>query len=208
MRAYRPMLIPTAVCAMLALAAVICPPIPAADKHDVNGRITGLGPNHHALLKVSGQANSSVVTAENGAFHIPSLTPGTYQLTPSHMGYHFVPESRLITVAARDVTGVSFMAHQDAQAKFTISGTIAGLGPNHHATVRTSGKAVRTATTRDDGSYTLQNMERGSYTVRPSHLNYHFNPSFHTAAVTTQDLTSVDFTASPNASQPKGTKKR
>ena len=200
MTAHRPMLILAAACTILALAA--------ADKHDISGRITGLGPNLHALMKVSGQANSSVVTAEGGAFHIPSLTPGTYQLTPSHAGYHFVPESRLITVAARDVTGVNFTAHQDPQAKFTISGTITGLGPNHHATVRTSGKAVRSTTTHDDGTYELQDLERGTYTVRPSHLSYHFSPSFHTAAVTTQNLTGVNFTASPNASQQKGPKKR
>ena len=70
MKAHRPMLILTAACTILALAA--------ADKHDINGRISGLGPNHRALVKVSGQANRSVVTAEGGAFHVPSLNPGTY----------------------------------------------------------------------------------------------------------------------------------
>jgi hypothetical protein len=109
---------------------------------------------------------------------------------------------------ARHVTGVSFVAHQDPVPKFTISDTITGLGPNHRATVKTSGKAVRTTTTRADGNYTLNNMERGSYSVRPSHTGYHFSPSFHTAAVTTQDLTSVNFTASPNASTQKAPKKR
>ena len=81
------------------------------------------------------------------------------------------------------------------------------MGPNHRATVKTSGKAVRTTTTRTDGSYTLNNMERGTYTVRPSHSSYHFTPAFHTAAVTTHDVTSINFTASPNASQKKGSKK-
>jgi len=103
---------------------------------------------------------------------------------------------------------VSFTARKDPQPKFTISGTVTGLGPNHRATVKTSGKAVRTTTTRADGSYTLNNMERGSYSVRPSRTNYHFSPSYHTAAVTTQDLTGVNFTASPNASQQKGSQKR
>ena len=109
MKAHRPMLILTAACTVLALAA--------ADKHDIRGRISGLGPDHRALLKVSGQADRSVVTAEGGAFQTPSLNPGTYHLTPTHTGYHFVPASRTITVAARDVTGVSFIAHQDPQPK-------------------------------------------------------------------------------------------
>ncbi|MFB3777355.1 MAG: carboxypeptidase-like regulatory domain-containing protein [Bryobacteraceae bacterium] len=83
--------------------------------------------------------------------------------------------------------------------KYTISGTITGLGANHRARVvaTSSNHPQRGAYTREDGSYTLQSVYAGSYSVRPTHAGYRFTPSFHTVAVTTADRVEINFVATP-----------
>lgn len=84
-------------------------------------------------------------------------------------------------------------------AKYTVTGTITGLAPSHHAQVKTSSNnhPPRTATTQTEGIYTLRNVVPGSYTVRPSRAGYAFSPTFRTVAVTTADRDGIDFVARP-----------
>jgi hypothetical protein len=83
--------------------------------------------------------------------------------------------------------------------KYTISGSITGLGPSHRARVvaTSSNHPQRGAYTRDDGGYTLQSVYAGSYTVRPTHAGYRFTPTFRTVAVTTADRVDINFVAHP-----------
>jgi hypothetical protein len=84
----------------------------------------------------------------------------------------------------------------------TLSGTVSGLAPGHHAMVKANkvySKEIHTTTTRPDGGYTLRGLTPGSYTVRPSHSGYHFYPNFHSVVVRDSDRVGIDFTAAPTA---------
>jgi len=83
--------------------------------------------------------------------------------------------------------------------KYTVTGRITGLAPQHHARVTATGgnHPAHTATTHQDGVYTLRSMVAGSYTVRPSRTGYTFSPTFRTVAVTNSDRSGIDFVAHP-----------
>jgi hypothetical protein len=185
----------------IVLAAVpALPPMAAAEKFDINGRIYGLGQDHRASVRVDGPGvDRTVPTAEDGTYHVRSVGPGTYQVTPVHTGYLFTPEQRSVTVQKRDVSGVNFTAHKEAPEKFEISGHVAGLGAGHHASIRVSGKIVHTVSTHDDGTFRFAGLPPDSYTIRPACQGYHFSPTFRTVAVTDQDRHNIGFTARENA---------
>jgi len=82
--------------------------------------------------------------------------------------------------------------------RHTLSGTVTGLKPGHHAVVRANkayGKEIHTTSTRAGGGYILRGLSPGSYTVRPSHPRYRFHPNFHSVVVTGSDRVDVDFHA-------------
>ena len=84
-----------------------------------------------------------------------------------------------------------------AVQRFEIQGHIAGYQPGHVVVVRTSGKGQHSASTHSDGTFVLRGILPGSYTLRPQSQHYHFSPAFHSVAVTTHDVQSVNFTAHP-----------
>jgi hypothetical protein len=76
-----------------------------------------------------------------------------------------------------------------------ISGHIAGLDSRRvQVTAKSSHKPTRSVLTRPDGSYTIQSVLPGVYTVRPADPRFRFTPSFHTVNVT-HDVHGVDFRA-------------
>lgn len=91
-----------------------------------------------------------------------------------------------------------------AQPRYTISGYIGGLVP-HRAMVKATdpGKPSHSASTRSDGTFTLQSVLPGTYDIRPSHASYSFAPTFHTVAVTNHDVHNINFTAHAHPSKKK-----
>ncbi len=187
MNAFRPSLLP-----LLLGSLVVCA---AADKWNIVGRVSGLQDQSRATIKLTGAANRSAVTTTTGDYHFNALPPGTYELTPTHAHYTFTPESKTVTLSTRDQGGINFTAHKKPTPKFQITGTVSGLGPNHRATVKTTGKAIHTVTTASDGTYTFHDCVPGTYTIRVTRTGYTFTPSMRTVAVTDHDVSGRDFTA-------------
>lgn len=63
-----------------------------------------------ATVSLSGDPSSSQVTDINGYYSFDSLAPGTYNLTPSLIGYTFEPESISVEITDNDVTDINFNA--------------------------------------------------------------------------------------------------
>ncbi len=82
-----------------------------------------------------------------------------------------------------------------AAQHYTVQGQIDGLDSNHHATINMTGKQKHHVATHDDGTFMINAVEPGSYTVRPVLAGYRFTPTFHTIAVRDHDHTGVAFTA-------------
>ena len=83
------------------------------------------------------------------------------------------------------------------EPRYTISGQITGMAAGRHATVVASapGKPSHSATTHDDGTFLIRNVQHGTYGVKPSHPMYTFNPYLRTVPVTDHDVTDRDLTA-------------
>lgn len=79
--------------------------------------------------------------------------------------------------------------------RYVIEGEISGLEGNHHAAIRVTGTEQRSASTRNDGTFTVRSVRPGSYTVRPQRTGYRFSPTFHTVAVHNHDVGGITFTA-------------
>jgi len=88
-------------------------------------------------------------------------------------------------------------------AKYDITGHIADISADYRAKLALSGnrKPTRTITAQADGSYAFRAVPTGSYTLRPSHANFTFSPSFHTVAITNHDVPNVNFTAHMKAAK-------
>jgi hypothetical protein len=84
-----------------------------------------------------------------------------------------VPQA-LLTVSV--FVCLAFAAQRPPIPRYEVTGHIAGMGPNHRAVIRATGRATHSATAHPDGTYILRAMARGSYTIRPSHPGYRFAP--------------------------------
>jgi len=82
----------------------------------------------------------------------------------------FTLAAAILAVAAAAGSGPS-KGKKAQTPKYTVSGHISDMAGSHRATVAATsqGKPRRTATTKSDGTFTLQNMAPGSYTIRPTH---------------------------------------
>lgn len=74
----------------------------------------------------------------------------------------------------------------------SISGRVTGTNNSPISGVTISATGGYTATTDDNGNYTLSSLAPGTYTVTPSNSGYSFSPAQRTVNVT-QDITGQDF---------------
>jgi hypothetical protein len=194
------------------LLACLLPVLFAADRYDVTGRVTGLGPGEHATVKLLGPSSHQVTTSADGTWRLGNAPAGTYRVSATHAGYRFTPEYRTVVLRSRDVHDINFVAHAAAGTagktaatgaapaeKYQITGRVSGLGANHHATIRAVGARSYSTTTRSDGTWTIPNAVSGDYNVNATHSLYTFSPAFHHAAARTNDVHNVNFTAHPKA---------
>jgi hypothetical protein len=78
---------------------------------------------------------------------------------------------------------------------FGIAGTVAPTAGGSGATVTLSGAASATATANSAGAYSFTGLAAGSYAVTPSKAGFTFSPTTQSAAITTADITGLNFTA-------------
>jgi hypothetical protein len=77
-----------------------------------------------------------------------------------------------------------------------VTGHIGGLGP-HRVTVHLTAalKPSRSAVTHEDGRFIFRDVLAGVYQVRPRHTRFRFSPTFRTLAITSHDISGVNFQA-------------
>jgi len=200
------------------VAVLLVPLLPvlfAADRYDITGRVTGLGPNEHAAVKLLGPGSHQVTTSADGTWRLANALAGTYRVSVTHAGYRFTPEYRTVVLRSRDVNNINFVARAATGAatgaatagKHQISGRVGGLGANHHATIRAVGPRSYSTTTRSDGTWTISNAVSGDYNVNATHSLYTFSPAFHHAVARTNDVHNMNFTAHPKAGSGSSKKK-
>jgi ER membrane protein complex subunit 7, beta-sandwich domain len=99
----------------------------------------------------------------------------------------------LLTAPAAETTAPK----KQPAPRYEVSGHVANMDPAYRVRVVLSApnKPNRVTTIVADGTYVFRNVPPGAYEVRPVHALYRFSPEFHTAAVTTQNVIHIDFTA-------------
>ena len=207
--------------ARVAFLLVSLPPVLfAADRYDITGRVTGLGPGEHATVKLLGPGSHQLTTSEDGTWRLPNAPAGTYRVSVTHAGDRFTPEYRSVVLRSRDVHDINFVAHAAAGTagktaatgaataeKHQITGLVRGLGANHRANIRAVGPRSYSTTTRSDGTWTMPNVVSGDYNVNATHSLYTFSPAFHHAVARTNDAHNMNFTAHPKAGSGSSKKK-
>ncbi|MGH9563806.1 MAG: N,N-dimethylformamidase beta subunit family domain-containing protein, partial [Terracidiphilus sp.] len=76
---------------------------------------------------------------------------------------------------------------------YSISGTISPTAAGSGATVTLTGPFTVTTTANSSGAYTLSGLTSGTFTVRPSHTGYTFNPSSSIVTIATASVTGLNF---------------
>ena len=90
--------------------------------------------------------------------------------------------------------GLSSARSAPAPTTFSISGTISPAANSGGVTVTLSGAGSATTTTDGSGNYSFAGLASGDYTLTPSKTGFSFSPSSQGTALTTANVTGVNFT--------------
>lgn len=140
-------------------------------------------------VTINGQ---STTTLSDGTYTISGFLAGTYTVTPSLTEHRFTPSSSSATVneSVGNATGVDFVGTNKIHS---ISGTVTNAGdPLAGVDVTADSKS---ATTAANGTYTIDRLVAGTYTVTPTMPEYDFAPLSTGVSVSDAvgEATNVDF---------------
>lgn len=172
----------------------------------IGGKITRGG---SGVAGIAVNIGSTVVyTDASGNFAVSGLEPGTYTVQPGGSGLQFTPTSRTVTVGP-DRSGVDFSVVSLLQ----ISGRVTRNGTGVAGITVSAGS--RSAVTDNAGTYSLDNVTSGTWTLTPSGGGSTFAPASRTVTLDTSNVSGVDFTVvtepqllslTPNVTQLRGGK--
>lgn len=168
----------------------------AADNPVVGATITVTGTDF-----LGGDVNRTVTTDGNGSYLMTNIIEGDYTVTPTKDEWRFDPTSRDISPGPDDAAGVNFTGTLITHA---ISGRVVNRAGDGVAGVSIS-YGTDSVTTEDDGTFLIDNLRRGEYTLTPSKQYFHFDPVNRVVAVVDADVTGRNFTAIPDTFEITGT---
>jgi protocatechuate 3,4-dioxygenase beta subunit len=162
-----------------------------ADTFTISGQVMDENGDPVAGVTITESSGDTVSTANDGTYFITNLMTGTYTLTPTLEGYTFSPVSRVVRVPP-DAAEQNFTATRGGTSSITGRVTDAKGTPISDVTI--SDGSGHTTTTADDGTYTLNDIPAGRYTLTASKEGYTFAPS-SIAITVPPDANNQDFTA-------------
>lgn len=141
-------------------------------RYSISGLVVDSGSAPLAGVTITDGQGHTAQTAEDGLYTLPDLIPGSYSLSAVKTGYTFSPTALAVDLTTGDATSQNFTGTRNT---YTISGTIQTVGgPLAGVTVRAG--ADHTALTAADGTYSLQGLLPGDYTLTPEKTGYLFSP--------------------------------
>jgi hypothetical protein len=132
-------------------------------------------------IVLTGGAERSTVTADNGFFHFPSLPAGRYVLRPAKRNWTFAPAVQPVVLLDRGRLNCRFTARPSRTC--AIAGRITDSARRGIRGVRVvlSDGASRTAMTGRDGYFHFDDLPAGaSYVLAPAKRGYVFVPAERT----------------------------
>jgi hypothetical protein len=133
----------------------------------------------------------NTTTDSNGNYRLSGLSRRPFTITPSKQGYLFNPATITGSVPpnAIDKNFIAITA-----PLYSISGRVVDQQGNPVAQVTIMDEDGRTTLTDESGTYLLENIPEGRYTIRPSKAGYIFSPESLSGSVP-PNATGQNFTA-------------
>jgi len=163
--------------------------------YSISGTVTNAGsPLEGVTISAGGE---TATTAADGTYAISGLIAGTYMVRPRLAEYTFDPTTTQVTVNETDgdAPDVDFVGTLNT---YSISGTITDSGgdPLSGVDVTVDGNSTTTATY---GTYTIDDLVAGTYTVTPTLADYIFTEASEQVTVNESDgdAAGVDFIGYP-----------
>ena len=168
---------------------------PAVTSRIISGNVrTAGGAGIGGVTVDFGGAQPSVTTNSAGFFLQSGFSNGAYTVTPNKTGYTFTPGSSPVTVSGADLTGINFTGAQQA-GSYSITGYVrdpGGVGISG-AIVSFSG-SLQTVTTDNNGFYTRDGVQNGTYSLSVSVSGYKVTPATRSVTVADADVLADLFT--------------
>ncbi|NWG38409.1 MAG: carboxypeptidase regulatory-like domain-containing protein [Hydrogenophilaceae bacterium] len=177
--------------ALRALWASSKPPQPVSTTGEVSGRVIDMA-NGAAIPQVAVQllenTNYSIATGTDGRFALSGVTPGTYTLRVSKLGYE--PRQLTVTVISGEAVAISDIALKEQALMASISGVVRASNGTVIASAVVSVGTVSTVTS-STGTYSLTGLSPGAATITAAKSGY------LTASANVSFAAGVSYTFSP-----------
>jgi len=172
--------------------------------YSVSGVVTDSDAQPLAGVQVTANGHT-LDTGADGAYTLPDLPSGTYDVTVSLAEHAFTPASQSVTVGP-DQVGINFVGTENG---YTISGVVKDGADQPLAGVTVtltdpSDPTERTDTTDATGAYSFDSAPAGAYAVTPTLEEHTFAPATQPVTVG-PDRTDVNFTGTANTYAVSGT---
>jgi thermitase len=172
----------------------------------LSGRITGVATDATsgaALANVQvealqgGQIKATTTTQSNGAYALPLLPPGTYDLRASLLGYTSATRAGVIVRSGQETANVALTLKRTGALAGKVV-TSSGRKPLAGVTVQAiqSGQVRGSATTDSYGNYQLANLAAGTYDVRAAATGYQTQTRAAVVINAGQTTTGINFSLS------------
>jgi hypothetical protein len=173
--------------------------------YTISGTVTfndaGLGNVSLELISSDGATEGRMTAGPTGNFQFENVRDGDYVITGKLCAYSITPLP--VTVSGGDVTGLFMIAA--SAPNYTVSGHVTSNGvgvPSIQMMLLKSDGNGPSAVTQGDGSYLLDCLDPGTYTLTPSNypweIQYGFSPPSAEVVLTVPNPSvTQDFTATP-----------
>jgi hypothetical protein len=163
------------------------------DVHSIAGRVTLKGTGlSGVVVTLTGSQSGSITTDSTGNYSFSAFGGGDYTVTVSKTNYTFDPPSRTFTNLSTNQTG-DFVATLNI---YSISGRVILKGTGlSGVTITLTGSQSGSATTDDNGDYSLKVPAESTVTLTPAKATYDFSPGRKTFSNLSGNQ-SADFEAS------------
>ena len=167
---------------------------PKPPTYELSGTITRAwgGALAGVAVDLGGAATGTVATDASGRFTFPSVSDGSYTVTPRLAGWVFAPAAPTVVVS-----GAARAQDFTADGAYTISGAVSGAASGGVTVALSGGGVVKPAATSapGTGAYAFAGIPNGTYTLTPALAGFTFSPAAPAVAVdgagATQDFVSA-----------------
>ena len=98
----------------------------SSSTYNITGTVSG-ATSAGVTVNLTGAATASTTTDADGKFSFTGLANGTYTVIPVKTDYIFNPVSSVVVVSGANVTDTNFVAIDNTDPTYSVSGTVSGV---------------------------------------------------------------------------------